>query len=33
MIDDKNMAIRMGEAGARDAAKMTWSAAIQKLLL
>ena len=33
MIDDKNMAIRMGETGARDAAKMTWSAAIQKLLL
>jgi glycosyltransferase involved in cell wall biosynthesis len=33
VMDDRNAAIRMGEAGAADAARMTWSAAIQRLLL
>ena len=33
VMDDRNGAIRMGEAGAADAAAMTWSAAIQRLLL
>lgn len=33
LIDDRNAAIRMGEAGAKDVAAMTWPAAIQKLLL
>jgi glycosyltransferase involved in cell wall biosynthesis len=33
VMDDRNLAIRLGEAGAADVAKMTWSGAIQKLLL
>ncbi|HEX6216900.1 MAG TPA: glycosyltransferase, partial [Vicinamibacterales bacterium] len=33
MMDDRNAAARMGEAGRRDAMAMTWHDAIQKLLL
>jgi hypothetical protein len=33
MMDDRQEAIRMGETGARQAAAMTWPAAIRKLLL
>jgi len=33
MMDDRNLAARMGEAGAAVARQMTWSGAIQKLLL
>jgi glycosyltransferase involved in cell wall biosynthesis len=33
LIDDRNLAVRLGEAGRGDALKMTWSAAIKKLLL
>jgi glycosyltransferase involved in cell wall biosynthesis len=33
LIDDRNLAMRMGETGRTDAMKMTWSGAIQKLLL
>ncbi len=33
LIDDRNLAIRMGEAGRVCATGMTWSGAIQKLLL
>ncbi len=33
IMADRTLAIRLGEAGASDAAKMTWPAAVQKLLL
>jgi glycosyltransferase involved in cell wall biosynthesis len=33
VIDDRLLAIRLGEAGATQAAAMTWPAAVQKLLL
>jgi glycosyltransferase involved in cell wall biosynthesis len=33
LIYDQNLAVRLGETGARDVAKMTWSSAIKKLLL
>ena len=33
LMDDKNLAMRMGETGRADAQKMTWAGAIQKLLL
>ena len=33
VIDDRTLAIRLGEAGAADVAKMTWSAAIKRLIL
>lgn len=33
VMDDRQAAIRMGEAGAADVARMTWSDAIQKLLV
>jgi glycosyltransferase involved in cell wall biosynthesis len=33
VIDDRTTAIRLGEAGAADAAKMTWPNAVQKLVL
>ena len=33
VIDDRTRAVRMGEAGAADVAKMTWSDAVQKLLI
>ena len=33
LMDDRNAAIRMGETGATDVTAMTWSGAIQKLLL
>ena len=32
LIDDRNLAARLGENGAATAARMTWSAAIQRLL-
>jgi hypothetical protein len=32
-MDDKNLAMRMGEAGRAATMQMTWSGAIQKLLL
>jgi hypothetical protein len=33
VIDDRLLEIRLGEAGATQAAAMTWPAAVQKLLL
>ena len=33
VMDDRNLAMRMGQAGNLDARKMTWAGAIQKLLL
>jgi hypothetical protein len=33
VVDDRNLAIRLGEAGAADVAKMTWPAAVQRLIL
>jgi glycosyltransferase involved in cell wall biosynthesis len=33
LIDDRNQAIRFGEAGARDAALMTWPETLSRLLL
>ena len=33
VVDDRSRAIRLGEAGAADAARMTWGAAVQKLLI
>lgn len=33
VIDDRNLAIRLGEAGAADAARLTWPDAVAKLLL
>jgi glycosyltransferase involved in cell wall biosynthesis len=33
VMDDRNGAIRLGEAGKADATRMTWSDAVQKLLL
>jgi glycosyltransferase involved in cell wall biosynthesis len=33
VIDDKNLAIRLGEAGQRDASRMTWAEAINRLVL
>jgi glycosyltransferase involved in cell wall biosynthesis len=33
VTDDRNLAIRLGEAGAVDVARMTWPAAVEKLLL
>ena len=33
VMDDRNLAIRLGEAGAADAAAMTWPDAVKKLLL
>ncbi|MEO8681993.1 MAG: glycosyltransferase family 4 protein [Vicinamibacterales bacterium] len=33
VMDDRNLAIRLGETGAVDVAKLTWSGAIQKLVL
>jgi len=33
VMDDRNLAIRLGEAGRVDALKMTWPDAVQKLLL
>jgi glycosyltransferase involved in cell wall biosynthesis len=33
VMDDRNQSMQMGESGAREAAAMTWPAAIQKLLL
>jgi glycosyltransferase involved in cell wall biosynthesis len=33
LSDDRTLAIRLGEAGAHDAAAMTWSAAVSRLLL
>jgi glycosyltransferase involved in cell wall biosynthesis len=32
LVDDRNLAIRLGEAGALDAARLTWPAAVDKLL-
>ena len=32
LIDDRNLAKRMGEAGARMAGAMTWSDAVRRLL-
>jgi glycosyltransferase involved in cell wall biosynthesis len=32
LMDDRHLAMRLGEAGARDAAKMTWPQAVDKLL-
>jgi hypothetical protein len=33
VIDDRTLAIRLGEAGAVDVARLTWPAAVAKLLL
>ena len=33
LMDDRNLAMRMGETGRAAASQMTWSGAIQKLLL
>jgi glycosyltransferase involved in cell wall biosynthesis len=33
VIADRTLAIRLGEAGAADVAKMTWSAAVKRLIL
>ncbi|OFW47938.1 MAG: hypothetical protein A3J29_07720 [Acidobacteria bacterium RIFCSPLOWO2_12_FULL_67_14b] len=33
VMDDRNLAMRMGQAGNLDARKMTWAGAVQKLLL
>lgn len=33
LVDDRNLAARLGEAGAATAARMTWSDAVDKLLL
>jgi glycosyltransferase involved in cell wall biosynthesis len=33
LMDDRNLAARMGEAGARRAAELTWSAAIRQLVI
>lgn len=33
VMDDRTLAIRLGEAGAADAARMTWPEAVQKLML
>ena len=33
VTDDRATAIRLGEAGAADAAKMTWPDAVRKLLI
>ena len=33
VMDDRNLAIRLGEAGAADAARMTWPEAVKKLIL
>jgi glycosyltransferase involved in cell wall biosynthesis len=33
VMDDRTLAIRLGEAGCADAARMTWPDAVQKLLL
>ena len=33
VMDDRNLAVRLGEAGARDAAAMTWPGAVEKLIL
>lgn len=33
VMDDRTLAIRLGEAGAADAAKMTWDATVAKLLI
>jgi glycosyltransferase involved in cell wall biosynthesis len=33
LIADRTLAIRLGEAGAGDVAKMTWSRAVKKLVL
>jgi hypothetical protein len=33
LIDDRARAMRLGEAGAATAARMTWADALQKLLL
>ena len=33
VVDDRHLAIRLGEAGATAAARLTWPAAVQKLLL
>ncbi len=33
VMQDRNLAVRLGEAGARDASAMTWPAAVEKLLL
>jgi glycosyltransferase involved in cell wall biosynthesis len=33
VIGDRNLAIRLGEAGARDAARMTWPDAVGRLVL
>jgi hypothetical protein len=33
VMTDRNLAIRLGEAGARQAAAMTWADAVRKLLL
>ena len=33
VMQDRTLAIRLGETGAADAAKMTWTAALEKLLL
>ena len=33
VVDERNLAIRMGEAGGKDVARMTWPEAVTKLLL
>jgi glycosyltransferase involved in cell wall biosynthesis len=33
LTDDRNLAIRLGETGAADAARLTWPAAVDKLVL
>jgi glycosyltransferase involved in cell wall biosynthesis len=33
VMDDRNLTIRLGEAGAADAARMTWPDAVSKLLV
>jgi hypothetical protein len=32
-MDDRNLAIRLGEAGRVDASRMTWPDAVRKLIL
>lgn len=33
VMDDRNLAMRLGEAGAADAARMTWADAVRKLVI
>ncbi len=33
VMDDRNLAVRLGEGGAADAARLTWTGAMQKLLI